>query len=195
MDTPTSHPHPHVHENETGFWHYVAMVIGTVFGLSALVLGVSFVVVGIAGPKSLPQATAAPILPGSGTPQEFDFTIKPSPGNPMAYDTTSLTVKAGGHVKITFLNQSAVPLPHNLCICQPGSKDAMMAEINKFMTDPTAAAKDYIPDTSLILWHTKLVQPGQAQTIDFIAPAAGDYPYLCTFPGHAIIMNGVMKVE
>ncbi|MCB1209408.1 MAG: hypothetical protein KDK97_08785 [Verrucomicrobiales bacterium] len=23
----------------------------------------------------------------------------------------------------------------------------------------------------------------------------GDYPYLCTFPGHWMVMNGVLKVE
>ena len=31
--------------------------------------------------------------------------------------------------------------------------------------------------------------------IEFTAPAAGDYPYMCTFPGHGAIMKGVMKVQ
>ena len=57
-------------------------------------------------------------------------------------------------------------------------------------------AKNYIPESSDILWHTKLVQPGQTETLEFVAPAeAGDYPYLCTFPGHWLLMQGVMKVE
>jgi len=191
-----SHPTPHTSEDSTGFWHYVAMTLGIVFGGFALFLAGAMVLGGIGNPKGVPQASAAPVLAGPGALEEFEFTIKPGTGNPMSYDITSFTVKAGGHVKITFLNQSALaPLPHNMCICKPGSKDAMMAEANKMMTDPNAMAKGFIPESSLILWHTKLIPPGQAETFDFIAPAAGEYPYLCTFPGHAVTMNGVMKVE
>jgi azurin len=32
--------------------------------------------------------------------------------------------------------------------------------------------------------------------MSFTAPIAkGDYPYVCTFPGHHILMRGVMKVR
>ncbi len=153
-------PHSHSPEESTGFWHYVAMAMGVIFGGGALFLGGALVLGAIANPKAAPQASAGPILAGAGAPDEFVFTIKPGTGNPMSYDTTSFTVKAGGHVKITFLNQSALaPLPHNMCICKPGSKDAMMAEANKMMTDPNAMAKGFIPESSLILWHTKLIPP------------------------------------
>jgi azurin len=30
--------------------------------------------------------------------------------------------------------------------------------------------------------------------VTFTAPAAGDYPYICTFPGHYMTMRGVMHV-
>ena len=33
------------------------------------------------------------------------------------------------------------------------------------------------------------------ETIEFTAPAEpGDYPYICTFPGHWRLMNGVLHV-
>jgi uncharacterized protein len=39
------------------------------------------------------------------------------------------------------------------------------------------------------------VNAESSYTLTFIAPAqVGDYPYVCTFPGHWSIMNGVMKV-
>ena len=43
---------------------------------------------------------------------------------------------------------------------------------------------------------TKLLQPGQNETITFKAPTEpGDYPFLCTFPGHATMMKGVLTVK
>lgn len=113
----------------------------------------------------------------------------------MTYDTLTFTVKAGQPVKLTFTNDSAVPLQHNVCVCKPGSKDAVMAEALKMMADPNGLAKSFVPSTPDILWHTKLVNPRESETLEFTPPAPGDYPYLCTFPGHTALMNGIMKAE
>ena len=45
-----------------------------------------------------------------------------------------------------------------------------------------------------MLWATKLLQPGQTAELSFIAPNPGAYPYICTFPLHWKLMNGVMHV-
>ena len=43
--------------------------------------------------------------------------------------------------------------------------------------------------------QVKLIDHGAEQIIEFNAPAnPGDYPYVCTFPGHHIIMRGNLKV-
>jgi azurin len=39
-----------------------------------------------------------------------------------------------------------------------------------------------------------MLDHGQSEVISFTAPEPGDYPYVCTFPGHAQLMRGVMKV-
>ena len=62
-------------------------------------------------------------------------------------------------------------------------------------TMPDAMAKGFIPDSPDIIAHTKLVQMGQSDTVEFSLPAAGEYPYICTFPGHGILMNGSITVE
>lgn len=115
--------------------------------------------------------------------------------NPLTYDTPVFTVKAGQPLRVIFSNDAAVPLQHNLCICKPGSKDAMIEEANKMMADPNGLAKGFVPDSPLILWHTRLLNPKESETIECTPSTPGDYPYLCTFPGHAGLMNGVMKVE
>jgi uncharacterized protein len=54
---------------------------------------------------------------------------------------------------------------------------------------------NYVPDMPEVLFATKLVNPQQTERLRFIAPKkAGDYPFVCTFPGHWSIMNGIMKV-
>ncbi|MFV1994383.1 MAG: plastocyanin/azurin family copper-binding protein, partial [Verrucomicrobiales bacterium] len=76
-----------------------------------------------------------------------------------------------------------------------GKLEAVGNPANGMMADPQGMAKGYIPESEDILWHTKLLQPKQVDTIEFIAPAPGEYPYLCTFPGHWMLMRGVMTVE
>ena len=46
-----------------------------------------------------------------------------------------------------------------------------------------------------MLWATKVVPTGQSHSLKFTAPKAlGDYPYVCTIPGHGILMLGTMTV-
>ena len=61
-----------------------------------------------------------------------------------------------------------------------------------------AAATDYIPADmeSQVIAHTAMSNPGQTVEVTFTAPEqAGDYPFLCTFPGHFATMQGTMHVQ
>lgn len=122
-----------------------------------------------------------------------DLVLKPDAANPLMYDKKALTAKAG-KIKITLDNNSAIPQPHNLLILKPGTKDKVIALANAMLTDPNAMAKDYIPESPDIIQHTKLVQPGQKAELVVEITEPGEYPYLCTFPGHSILMNGVLTV-
>jgi len=116
----------------------------------------------------------------------------------MKYDVTAFEVKAGQKVRLTLRNAGKLPrqvMGHNLTILKPGSsKEAFALEANKF------AANDYIPTSSpfkdQIIAHTRLLGPGESQTIEFTAPAeAGEYDYVCSFPGHCKVMSGRMTVK
>lgn len=141
------------------------------------------------------------VLSATALAQEADVAeieLKPHPSNPLGYDKTDLTVKAGQKVKLTFNNTGSIaPQPHNFLLIKPGKDQAVGAQANAMLTDPQAMAKHYIPEASKddIIAHTKLVQPNATDTVEFTAPAeAGDYPYICTFPGHWLLMKGVMHV-
>jgi len=111
----------------------------------------------------------------------------------MKYDLKEFTVKPGQTVEITFENPDA--MAHNMVIVKP----KMMAKVgqagDKMMKDKKGLEKNYVPAMPEVLFSTPLVNPGQTYKLTFKAPeTVGDYPYVCTFPGHWTLMNGVMKV-
>ena len=56
--------------------------------------------------------------------------------------------------------------------------------------------KGYIPDMPEVLFHTGLMQPESTETIYFIAPKTkGNYTFVCTYPGHYTLMQGVFSVK
>jgi putative membrane-bound dehydrogenase-like protein len=113
--------------------------------------------------------------------------------NEMKYDLKTFTVEAGKPVEIVFENPDF--MQHNLLIVQPGSLEKVGKAADKLAADPKGAERSYVPDIPEVLFSTKLVNPQQTVTLTFTAPSKeGDYPYVCTFPGHWSIMNGVMKV-
>lgn len=113
--------------------------------------------------------------------------------NEMKYDTKEFTVTAGETVEIVFKNDDF--MQHNLVIGRSGSLEAIGAAADRLATDPKGSEMNYIPEIPQVLYHTRLVNPNETVTLTFKVPEEpGDYPFVCTFPGHWRIMNGVMKV-
>ncbi|MEZ0483725.1 PVC-type heme-binding CxxCH protein [Fibrella aquatica] len=112
----------------------------------------------------------------------------------MKYDTKMITVKAGLPVVLTLENPDI--MQHNLVICKPGTAEKVGKAADALARDPKAVEKNYVPQMPEVLASTKLVNPGESYTLEFTAPTQpGDYPFVCTFPGHWSIMRGVMRVE
>ncbi len=115
-------------------------------------------------------------------------------GSNLTYQTRQFRVKANEQLAFTLNNPDVVP--HNWVLVKPGKLKTVGEISNRLIADPTAFARHYIPQTDDVLYFTDVVQPGSQQTIHFKAPAApGRYPFLCTFPGHWMVMNGEMIVE
>lgn len=113
--------------------------------------------------------------------------------NEMKFDLKNFTVEAGKTVEIIFENPDF--MQHNIVITKPGTMETVGRAADKLATDPRGAEMQYVPEIPEVLFHTRLVNPQETVRLEFTAPATpGDYPYVCTFPGHWSIMNGVMKV-
>ena len=117
----------------------------------------------------------------------------------MMYDKASFSVKPNAKIKLVLKNLDS--LPHNLIICTPGKKKG--GDKGKEVIDAVLKLGDKGVEQNWepkghprILKSSGMVQPKEATTIFFKAPGKeGNYPYICTFPGHYQLMNGMMKVS
>lgn len=115
-------------------------------------------------------------------------------GTNLSFSLKSFDVSAGEPIKLTFTNPDAVP--HNWALIKPGALARVGELANKIIADPDAAARQYLPKSDDLLVATDIVNPQDQFTIFFLAPKEpGRYPFLCTFPGHWMVMNGVMNVR
>jgi azurin len=111
----------------------------------------------------------------------------------MKFDKELIEVKAGTTVRIRLRNPDF--MQHNLLIIMPNSLEKVGKAADQLAQDPKGAEKNYIPSMPEVLHATPLVDPEGSYTLTFKVPAsAGDYPYICTFPGHWRIMKGIMRV-
>ena len=110
----------------------------------------------------------------------------------LRFDVTTLPLKAGKKIKIIFSNPDAVP--HNLVIVNPGTADKVAADAIALGAE--GFKKEFIPESKDILHHSKMLDGGERETMQFTAPTKpGNYPFLCTFPGHDKIMRGIFEVK
>lgn len=114
--------------------------------------------------------------------------------NQMQFAPRELRVQAGQPVRLIFENPDL--MPHNLLLVMPGAAEAVGLLADELASDPSGLAKAYVPASPHVLQATPLVPPNERAELVFTAPSEpGRYPYLCTFPGHWRIMQGVMIVE
>ena len=87
-------------------------------------------------------------------------------------------------------------MPHNLVVVEPGATQKVGDASFKMLSDPKAAKKNYAPDLPEVLYVLPVIEPGQSHALHFRAPdKPGDYPFICTFPGHWMAMQGILRVK
>jgi azurin len=154
------------------------------FRLLPLLLSLSLLVIGLTG------CGGAEAEPDSAAVSSI--TITPV-GNQMEFEQTEFTVTAGTEITLTFDNTATSPaMEHNVILLN----DNADATINRVGQAAMAAASNaYVPEDDAVLAATDLAKPGETVTLTFTAPSEpGEYAYICTFPGHYAMMQGVMRV-
>lgn len=122
-------------------------------------------------------------------------TIQISGGDDMKFDNNAFNVPVGKEITLTLTNVGKMPIEsmgHNLVILK---SDASISEFGNAAV--SAKETDYVPSDmkDKVIAHTKILGPGMSETIKFTLDAAGDYPFLCSFPGHYSIMKGFITAK
>lgn len=112
----------------------------------------------------------------------------------MQFNKNEFRVKAGQTVRLTLTHVGEMKenvMGHNWVLLEQGT------DISEFGQKAVAAAdNDYIPEGGeQIIAHTELIGGGESTTIEFTAPEAGTYDFICSFPGHYAVMQGKFIVE
>jgi azurin len=154
------------------------------------------------GPLGLLARLALPVLGaitlaacGPSPPPTVHLEIA-SDGDYMTFKPTDLTVQTGAHVVLTFHHRGTIiTQQHDWVLARPGAMKALMAEADKMAeAAPTHTGSFLKPGDPRVIAATEPIDKGQTATVEFAAPAPGDYPFFCSTPGHGESMNGVLHV-
>ncbi len=138
---------------------------------------------------SLPGCSRAPEIP----PKTVEITAN----DQMKFDIAAFDVTPGQTVVVTLKNigiQPKASMGHDFIVLKQNVNAIRFVDANS----PYAAKGQLAPETEKdVVAHTKLLGPGESDTITFTAPyVKGPYEFLCSFPGHyGAGMKGVMNVQ
>lgn len=146
-------------------------------------LGAGVLGVAVAGIVMAADVAPLPTIQGADT----TITIRAS-GSTLEFTPTRVSARAGTRLRIRFVNDGT--LPHNLVV--PRSDDDIDALV---LAAYKAGDTNYVPmelKEKLIGWTT-LASPGESVETSFVVPPAGEYTYVCLFPGHSNSMLGTLR--
>ena len=143
-------------------------------------------------PNWRPEAPAtqneAPAPEGGG----FEVTIAAVPSK-MIFDKDTIAIPAGKEITLIFENPDE--MPHNLLILSPGSFEKVGKAADEMMSKPDGFEKHFVPDMPEVLFATPLINRHETFVLKFTAPEEpGEYPFICSFPGHWRMMKGIVNV-
>ena len=130
--------------------------------------------------------------------EKVDQTVSISADDKMMYGTTSFEVKAGTKVKVILKNIGMIPkiaMGHNFVLLKKG--ETAFGFGPQVVVNGGTHENGFIPakGKEKIIASSKMLGPGEEDSVVFTAPEPGEYEYLCTFPGHFALMRGKMTVK
>ncbi len=143
--------------------------------------------------KSLPPETGGPLAAKLNSLRVPVFTIRTLPEQ-MKYDVPRIVVQVGKPFEIVFQNPDV--MPHNLVVVEPGARQKVGTSAQELPPSHTdRSGRAWVPEDKEIIAATKLIEPNQSETLKMNAiRTEGVYEYVCTFPGHWVVMFGQLVV-
>lgn len=112
----------------------------------------------------------------------------------LKFNTSRIEAKAGEKIIFVFPNDDSSGMVHNLAIITPGSSQIVMDAA--VAMGAAGLKKNFIPEIPELLASTPQVAKGMKYTLYFAVPdEPGDYHFICTYPGHGLVMQGIFAVQ
>lgn len=164
------------------------------------VLALSFGLISCGGAGEQEPVESEPATQEESTPEETSTVpdvveVNITGNDQMKYDLDKIEVYEGQTVKLTFTNIGELPVDamgHNWTLLANGVDPLEYGTAVISFKDNGYQHPDRTDD---VIVHTNILGPGESQTIEFEAPSKGIYKFVCTFPGHAALMNGTFLVK
>ncbi len=164
------------------------------YSFLVLIFAVTFVACG--GSSSDSETTSSETeetTEASSGSESVELTVRPA-GEEMKYAVDTLTVAAGAEVTLILENTATLPtMVHNVVILTTNSDE----DVNRIGMAALVAGEEsgYLPEDDAIFAATPMAQPGETVRVTFTAPSEpGMHRFICTYPGHYGLMQGVLVV-
>lgn len=141
------------------------------------------------------SASATPIAAKAGAPAAGAKVFEITGNDTMKFSLATMEVAAGQDFKVVFTNVGTLPkeaMGHNWVLLKPGTDVATFATAAM-----TARDTDYIPAAmkDQVIAHTAILGPKKSEELSVKGLPAGEYAFICSFPGHYIQMKGTLTVK
>lgn len=119
-------------------------------------------------------------------PVDAELVVAAAP-NAMRYAVARIQAPAGATVRIVMDNSGTTSptMLHNVVVLRTAGDVQRVGRA-------AAGDQDHLPNDPAILTATPLAGPGQRTAVVFTMPAVGEYPFICTYPGHFQFMQGTL---
>ena len=147
--------------------------------LALLALGLAACRSEPAGPSPEQQAVFAQAV-------DAEVVVASAP-NDMRYATARVEAPAGATVRLVMDNSgtSSPAMLHNVVVLRAAGAVDRVGRA-------AAGDADHVPNDPAVIAATPLAGPGERTAVVFTVPPAGEYPFICTYPGHYAYMQGVL---
>ena len=138
-------------------------------------------------PAAAPKKKSGAVAPAAKRAR----TVKLFMRDGLRFEPPRFEAKPGEDLVLEIENGDSTDMAHNFLLLKPGTRDAVVTQALALAEQGTA--RGWVPENPAILLHTPLLNANGVATLKLRVPdVAGVYPYVCTFPGHGLVMFGAI---
>ena len=149
--------------------------------------------IGTLGAAMLFAQDGDPDAPAAASGKRIGRAVRITMRDGLRFEPARFEAQPGEAISLRLRNDDTTDMSHNFMLLRPGTREEVVALATAL--GDQGQARNWRPEHPGILAYSPLIETGRTTTIEFRAPTEpGVYPYVCTFPGHGVMMFGALYV-